>query len=47
MLELVELGVLTNQDIVDAVTTEFPACRSGFKNEEGTSDAEAFHPLNF
>lgn len=34
MVELVELGVLTNQDIVDAVTTEFPACRSGFKNEE-------------
>ena len=35
MLELVELGVLTNEDIVEAVTTEFPACRSGFKNEEG------------
>ena len=35
MLELVELGVLTNEDIVEAVTTEFPGCRSGFKNEEG------------
>lgn len=36
MLELVELGVLTQQDIDEAVTTEFPGCRSGFKNKEVT-----------
>ena len=35
MLELVELGVLTQGDIDEAVKTEFPACRSGFKNQEG------------
>jgi hypothetical protein len=35
MLELVELGVLTVEDIDEAVTTEFPGCRAGFKNEEG------------
>jgi len=36
LLELVELGVLTQEDIDEAVQTEFPACRSGFKNEEVT-----------
>ena len=35
LLELVELGVLSEDDIDAAVTTEFPGCRSGFKNEEG------------
>jgi hypothetical protein len=35
LLELVELGVLTMWDIDEAVKTEFPACRAGFKNEEG------------
>lgn len=35
LLELVELGVLTMDDIDDAVTTEFPGCRAGFKNKEG------------
>ena len=33
--ELVELGVLTKDDLEEAVTTEFPGCRSGFKNREG------------
>ena len=35
MLELVELGVLTMEDLDQAIKTEFPACRSGFKNKEG------------
>jgi len=35
MLELVELGVLTQSDLDEAIKTEFPVCRSGFKNEEG------------
>ena len=35
LLELVELGVLTKEDIDQAVTTEFPGCRAGFKNKEG------------
>jgi len=34
LLELVELGVLSTEDIDAAVKTEFPGCRSGFKNEE-------------
>lgn len=33
--ELVELGVLTKEDIDEAVMTEFPGCRAGFKNSEG------------
>ena len=36
MLELVDLGVLTQEDIDEAVQTDFPACRSGFKNREKT-----------
>ena len=35
LLELVEMGVLTMQDIDEAVKTEFPGCRAGFKNKEG------------
>ena len=35
MLELVELGVLTTEDLDEAIKTEFPSCRSGFKNKEG------------
>lgn len=35
LLELVELGVLTEGDIDEAVKTEFPGCRAGFKNKEG------------
>lgn len=35
MLELVELGVLSTLDLDQAIKTEFPACRSGFKNKEG------------
>jgi flavin-dependent dehydrogenase len=34
--ELVKLGVLTQEDVDAAVTTEFPGCRSGFKNKETT-----------
>mmetsp|Transcript_20914 Transcript_20914/g.27029 ORF Transcript_20914/g.27029 Transcript_20914/m.27029 type:complete len:673 (-) Transcript_20914:57-2075(-) len=34
LLHLKKLGVLSQQDIDDAVQTEFPGCRSGFKNEE-------------
>lgn len=36
MLELKELGVLSQDDIDAAIKTEFPACRSGFKNSEVT-----------
>ncbi|CAB9520445.1 Inherit from NOG: fad dependent oxidoreductase [Seminavis robusta] len=36
LLELKELGVLSQEDIDAAVKTEFPACRSGFKNKEVT-----------
>ena len=36
MEELVELGVLTNEEVTEAITTEFPGCRSGFKNDEVT-----------
>ena len=32
--ELVKVGVLTDDDIDAAVTTEFPGCRAGFKNRE-------------
>jgi hypothetical protein len=32
--ELIELGVLTREDVEEAVTTEFPGCRAGFKNSE-------------
>lgn len=34
MEELVELGVLTHEEVEMAITTEFPGCRSGFKNQE-------------
>mmetsp|Transcript_17580 Transcript_17580/g.38061 ORF Transcript_17580/g.38061 Transcript_17580/m.38061 type:complete len:675 (+) Transcript_17580:154-2178(+) len=34
--ELVEMGVLTNEDLEEAITTEFPGCRAGFKNSEVT-----------
>jgi len=34
--ELIELGVLTEEDVHAIVTTEFPSCRSGFKNAEIT-----------
>lgn len=33
--ELVELGVLTEEDLAEATKTEFPGCRAGFKNREG------------
>lgn len=35
LLELVELGVLSMGDLDEAIKTEFPSCRSGFKNKEG------------
>jgi hypothetical protein len=34
--ELVKLGVLDEDDVDAVITTEFPACRSGFKNREVT-----------
>jgi len=34
--ELVEMGVLTKEDVDEAVMTEFPGCRAGFKNSEVT-----------
>ena len=34
--ELIDVGILTRVDIDAIVTTEFPACRSGFKNKEVT-----------
>lgn len=34
LLHLKALGVLSQEDIEHAVQTEFPGCRSGFKNEE-------------
>lgn len=42
MMELVELGVLTMTDIDEAVTTEFPVCRSGFKNKEAETTGSYF-----
>jgi len=42
LLELVELGVLTTDDIQQAVQTEFPACRAGFKNREETTTGSYF-----
>jgi flavin-dependent dehydrogenase len=42
MLELVQLGVLTHEDIDAAVQTEFPGCRSGFKNKEVTPLTEGY-----
>jgi len=34
--ELLRLNVITQEDIDAVITTEFPACRSGFKNKEVT-----------
>jgi hypothetical protein len=36
LLKLKKLGVLTQDDIDAAITTEFPMCRSGFKTQETT-----------
>lgn len=36
MLELLDLGVLSQEDIDNAISTEFPGCRSGFKEKEVT-----------
>ena len=36
LLELKDLGIITQEDIDAVITTEFPACRSGFKNKEVT-----------
>lgn len=36
MMELVELGILTEEDVEEVITTEFEGCRSGFKNREVT-----------
>jgi len=42
LLELVDLEVLTIDDIDEAVTTEFPTCRSGFKNREADTTGSYF-----
>jgi len=34
--ELIALGILTREEVEAVITTEFPACRSGFKNKEVT-----------
>ena len=34
LMDLVHVGVLTMEDIEQSVITEFPRCRSGFKNQE-------------
>jgi hypothetical protein len=36
MDELLKLGILNQEDVDAVITTEFPACRSGFKNKEVT-----------
>lgn len=36
MQELVKLGVLSQEDVEAVIKTEFPGCRSGFKNKEVT-----------
>ena len=33
--ELIALGVLGKDDVDEAIKTEFPGCRAGFKNSEG------------
>ena len=33
--ELIALGVLKKEDVDEAIKTEFPGCRAGFKNREG------------
>lgn len=35
LLELVKLGILTRNEIEEAITTKFDGCRAGFKNREG------------
>ena len=35
IMELVELGVLTQEEVDEAITTKFDGCRAGFKNKEG------------
>lgn len=32
--QLIKLGVLTEEEVDDAITTAFPGCRAGFKNKE-------------
>ena len=34
LMKLVELGVVSEEDVDAAVLTEFPGCRAGFKNKE-------------
>jgi len=36
LLELVDLGLITLDEMENVITTEFPGCRSGFKNSEVT-----------
>ena len=37
MMELVELQLITEDDLEEVITTEFEGCRAGFKNSEGKS----------
>lgn len=46
MVELKELGVLSQEDIDAVVTTEFPGCRSGFKNKEVTPTVGGYFDNN-
>ena len=46
MNELVELGVLLESDLDECIMTEFPVCRSGFKNEEMSVDGKGGYGEN-
>lgn len=42
MMELVELGVLIESDLDACIKTEFPECRSGFKNKEAPTNGQGY-----
>jgi len=42
LMELVDLGVLTEEDLDNAINTEFSVCRTGFKNREAPSNGSYF-----
>ena len=44
--ELVALGILSKSDIEACIRTEFPACRSGFKNKEVTPLTDGYFENN-
>lgn len=41
--ELIREGILSEEEVERAITTEFPGCRAGFKNEEGTVATPQLH----